>query len=233
MRCFKLYIYIDRWFNESFDAILQLIWDSNRRGTSALFYSIPRNKIICRTEARARKLDGVCCSTIKLVKRVLEPSQLDSARASTWVKPRACSNLFRVVSNWSEEDSREVDDYIRFKKTSQLTRSLSAMLMLDNWFNRTANLRIEVLPILFTRSSSPGFNVGLFTSKDTVTKNVTSVHSPSADKRLFPTDAHPQEPTCANSRYRFPGDAVKEFTTNDSGNRDSEQPRRYEHRYKK
>ena len=29
------------------------------------------------------------------------------------------------------------------------------------------------------------------------------------------------------------GDVAKEVTTNDSGNRDSEQPRRYKHRYKK
>ena len=30
----------------------------------------------------------------------------------------------------------------------------------------------------------------------------------------------------------FPGDAIKEFTTSDPGNRDSEQPQQYEHCYK-
>ena len=59
-------------------------------------------------------------------------------------------------------------DYLRFKKTSQLTPSLFAMLMLDSDIYRTANLWIEVLPILFTQSSSPGFNVGLFTRKHTL-----------------------------------------------------------------
>ena len=70
----------------------------------------------------------------------------------------------------------------------------------------------------------------LFTRKHTVT-NIMSVHGPNADERLLPPHIRPQEPT---SRYRFrPDNAVKEFTTNDSWNRDSEQPRRYEHRYKK
>ena len=62
-------------------------------------------------------------------------------------------------------------------------------------------MRIVVLPILFTQPSSPGFNVGLFTSKYTVTKNIMSVHWPSADERLVPTDTRPSEPTFANSRY--------------------------------
>ena len=33
-------------------------------------------------------------------------------------------------------------------------------------------------------------------------KNIMSVHRPSADELLVPIDTRPQEPTCANSRYR-------------------------------
>ena len=56
--------------------------------------------------------------------------------------------------------------------------------------------------MLFTQSSSPCFHVGLFTSTHAVTKNIKSLHMPSADERLVPTAIRPQDPTCANSRYR-------------------------------
>ena len=56
-----------------------------------------------------------------------------------------------------------------------------------------------------------------------------SVHRPSADERLFPPISVLRTDLCelalSLSSRPFPGDAAKEFTTNDSGNRDSEQPR--------
>ena len=81
-----------------------------------------------------------------------------------------------------------------------------------------------------------GFNIVLLTSKHAVT-NIMSVHNSSADERLLlsPTLV-PRIDLCAFalslSSRPFLGEAAKEFVTNDSGNRDSEQPRRYEHRYK-
>ena len=99
-----------------------------------------------------------------------------------------------------------MDDYLRFKKTSQLTRLLSAMLMLDNWFKfgylQNSKLIDWGITNTFTQSSSPCFNVGLFTSKHTVTKNIMSVHRPSGGERLVPTNTRSQEPTCANLHYR-------------------------------
>ena len=57
-------------------------------------------------------------------------------------------------------------DYLGFK-TSHLTRSLSAMLMLDNWLKssdnyRRANLWIEELPIFFHSVKFTGFTKTLF-----------------------------------------------------------------------
>ena len=81
-----------------------------------------------------------------------------------------------------------------------------------------------------------GFNIVLFTSKHTVT-NMTSVHRPSAEERLLSPTLVPRIDLCAFtlllSSRPFRGDAADEFTTNNSGNRDSEQPRQYGHRYKK
>ena len=69
-------------------------------------------------------------------------------------------------------------------------------------FLLTTNLRTEVLPILFTQSSSSSPRTNLC------------------------------ESALSLSSRPFPGDAVKEFTKNDSGNRDSEQPLRHQHCYK-
>ena len=41
---------------------------------------------------------------------------------------RKKSNVLTITCGWT------LGDYLRFKKTSQLSRSLSATLMLDNWF---------------------------------------------------------------------------------------------------
>ena len=54
-----------------------------------------------------------------------------------------------------------------------------------------------------------------------------SVHRPSADERLVTKNRLVRIHVIAL------GDAVREFIRNDPRNRDSEQPRRYEHRYKK
>ena len=80
-----------------------------------------------------------------------------------------------------------------------------------------------------------GLNIVLFTNKHMVT-NIMSVHRQSADERLLSPTLVPRSDLCElalslPSRL-FTGDAAKEFKTNDSGNRDSEQPRRYEQRYK-
>ena len=124
------------------------------------------------------------------------------------------------------DEQLSISDYLRFNKTSQLTRSLSAMLITDSNSDiyRTANLQIEVLSVLFLQSSSPNFNVGSFTSKHTVT-DIMSVHGPVLTNDCPPPILDPQNRLV---RIRvialvrpFPGDAIKEFTTSDSGNRDS------------
>ena len=81
-----------------------------------------------------------------------------------------------------------------------------------------------------------GFNIVLFTSKHRI-KNIMSIHIPSADERLLSPTLAPTIDLCAFalslSSRPITAEAAKEFTTNDSGNRDSEQPWQYEHRYKK
>ena len=125
-------------------------------------------------------------------------------------------------------------DYLRFKKTSQLTRSLSAMLMLDNRFKFEYIPNHKLTDWYFSHGQVHRVLMLVYSQASTqLQKNFMSVHRSSAVERLVPTDTRPQELTCANSRYRFRLNAVKEFTTNDSGNRDSEQPRRYEHCYEK
>ena len=72
-----------------------------------------------------------------------------------------------------------------------------------------------------------GLKIVLFTSKHTVT-NFMSVHRLGVDKRLFPPTLVPRtdlrELALWLSSGQFTGVSAKEFTTNDSGNRDSEQP---------
>ena len=68
-----------------------------------------------------------------------------------------------------------------------------------------------------------GLNIVLFTNKHTVTNIM------SADEQLLSLILVPRIYLCAFSSRPFIGEATKEFTTNYSGNRDSEQPRRYEH----
>ena len=79
-----------------------------------------------------------------------------------------------------------------------------------------------------------GLNIVLFTSKHTVTNM--SVYRSSADERLFSPTLVARidlfEFLLSLSSRPLTDDATKELTTHNSGNRDSEQQRRYEHSYK-
>ena len=66
-----------------------------------------------------------------------------------------------------------------------------------------------------------------------VTKNIMSVHMPIGPRRHSSQRTDLCEFALSLSSRPFLSDAVKKFTTNDSGNRNSDQLRRYEHRYKK
>ena len=114
---------------------------------------------------------------------------------------------------------------------------------LESWFKfrylpsnsdiyRTANLRIEVLPIL-SQSEVHRVLMLVYSQASTELQKILWVFTGPVLTLTIVSRTDLCEFALSLSPRPFPGDAIKEFTTSDSGNRDSEQPRRHEHCYKK